>query len=207
MRFWKPSRGDHPIEGMPNRAFFTSGCRSHSHRSKAPRQLPDPVAVDAVKTTFTGLKSKMNTLIRWNPFREFETMQNRVSNLLSSPLLLGMGEETLVASEWSPLVDVEESDKAFTIKAELPEVKKEDVKIELENGSIRISGERKIEKEEAGRRWHRLERSYGAFERAFTLPEGTQRTEIKAEFKDGLLKVHLPKGESSKPKALEIPVN
>ena len=149
----------------------------------------------------------MNTLIRWNPFREFETMQNRVSNLLSSPLLPGIGEETLVASEWSPLVDVEESDKEFTIKAELPEVKKEDVKIELENGSIRISGERKIEKEEAGRRWHRLERSYGAFERAFTLPEGTCRTEIKAEFKDGLLKVHLPKGESSKPKALEIPVN
>jgi len=149
----------------------------------------------------------MNTLIRWNPFREFETMQNRVSSLLSSPLLPGMGEETLVASEWSPLVDVEESDKEFTIKAELPEVKKEDVKIELENGSIRISGERKIEKEEAGRRWHRLERSYGAFERAFTLPEGTRRTDIKAEFKDGLLKVHLPKGESSKPKALEIPVN
>jgi HSP20 family protein len=149
----------------------------------------------------------MNTLIRWNPFREFETMQNRVSNLLSSPLLPGIGEETLVASEWSPLVDVEESEKEFTIKAELPEVKKEDVKIELENGSIRISGERKIEKEEAGRRWHRLERSYGAFERAFTLPEGTRRTEIKAEFKDGLLKVHLPKGESSKPKALEIPVN
>ncbi len=149
----------------------------------------------------------MNTLIRWNPFREFETMQNRVSSLLSSPLLPGMGNETLVASEWSPLVDVEESDKEFTIKAELPEVKKEDVKIELENGSIRISGERKIEKEEAGRRWHRLERSYGAFERAFTLPEGTRRTDIKAEFKDGLLKVHLPKGESSKPKALEIPVN
>lgn len=134
-------------------------------------------------------------------------MQNRVSSLLSSPLLPGMGNETLVASEWSPLVDVEESDKEFTIKAELPEVKKEDVKIELENGSIRISGERKIEKEEAGRRWHRLERSYGAFERAFTLPEGTRRTDIKAEFKDGLLKVHLPKGESSKPKALEIPVN
>ena len=149
----------------------------------------------------------MNTLIRWNPFREFETMHNRVNNLLSNPLLLGIGDETIVASEWSPLVDVEESDKEFTIKAELPEVKKEDVKIELENGSIRISGERKIEKEEAGRRWHRLERSYGAFERAFTLPEGTQRTEIKAEFKDGLLKVHLPKGESSKPKALEIPVN
>jgi len=192
---------------MLNRGFFTSGCRSHSNRSNAPRQLPDPVAVDAVKLTFTGLKQKMNTLIRWNPFREFETMHNRVNNLLSSPLLPGMGDETLVASEWSPLVDVEESDKEFTIKAELPEVKREDVKVELENGSIRISGERKIEKEDSGRRWHRLERSYGAFERAFTLPEGTQRTEIKAEFKDGLLKVHLPKGESSKPKALEIPVN
>jgi HSP20 family protein len=80
------------------------------------------------------------------------------------------------------------------------------VKVELENGSIRISGQRKLEKEEAGRRFHRIERSYGAFERTFTLPEGTERKNVSAEFKDGLLKVHLPKGESALHKTLEIPV-
>jgi HSP20 family protein len=144
----------------------------------------------------------------WNPKRDLELLQNRIHFLFGSPIgSFRPSTQPASTNEWTPLVDIAEDDKEFTIKAELPEVKKEDVKIELENGSIRISGERKIEKEEAGRRWHRLERSYGAFERAFTLPEGTQRTEIKAEFKDGLLKVHLPKGESSKPKALEIPVN
>jgi len=148
----------------------------------------------------------MNTLIRWNPLREFEAIQNRMNTLFTRPMLPLPAGENLAVSEWTPLVDVEESDKEFTIKAELPEVNKEDVKVELENGSIRISGERKLEKEESGHRWHRVERSYGAFERTFTLPEETRRTEIKAEFKDGLLKVHLPKGESAKPKTLEIPV-
>jgi HSP20 family protein len=157
---------------------------------------------------YTGLfEIIMNTLIRWNPLREFETMQNRMNNFFGKPLLPTLSGENLNISDWTPLVDVEESDKEFTIKAELPEVKKEDVKVQLENGSIRISGERKMEKEESGHRWHRIERNYGAFERTFTLPEETKRSEVKAEFKDGLLRVHLPKGESAKTKALEIPVS
>lgn len=149
----------------------------------------------------------MNTLIRWNPFREFEAMQNRVGNLLTRPLLPTAIDEPVGLGEWTPLVDVEESDKEFTIKAELPEVKKEDVKVEIQNGSLRISGERKLEKEEAGRRFHRIERSYGSFERSFSLPEGTKKSDLKAEFKDGLLKIHLPKTEESKGKTLEIPVS
>ncbi|MBU6182232.1 MAG: Hsp20/alpha crystallin family protein [Verrucomicrobia bacterium] len=148
----------------------------------------------------------MNTLIKWNPFREFELMSNRMNNLLTRSLLPATFDEPIGSSEWCPLVDVEENDKEYTIKAELPEVKKENVKVELENGSIRISGERKLEKQETGRRFHRLERSYGAFERTFTLPEGTERKGVSAEFRDGLLKVHLPKGESAQRKALEIPV-
>lgn len=151
--------------------------------------------------------TKMNTLIRWNPFREFEAMQNRMSNLLARPLLPSGIDEPIGMGEWTPLVDVEESDKEYTIKAELPEVKKEDVKVEIQNGSLRISGERKLEKEEAGRRFHRVERSYGSFERSFSLPEGTKKGDLKAEFKDGLLKVHLPKTEEEKTKTLEIPVS
>jgi len=148
----------------------------------------------------------MNTLIKWNPFREFEQMANRMNTMFSRSLLPAY-DEPIASSEWSPLVDVEESDKEYMIKAELPEVRRENVKVELENGSIRISGERKLEKEEAGRRFHRIERSYGAFERTFTLPEGTERKNVSAEFKDGLLKVHLPKGEGAAHKALEIPVS
>jgi HSP20 family protein len=151
-------------------------------------------------------QQKMNTLIKWNPFREFEQMANRMNNIVSRSLLPTI-DEPIASAEWSPLVDVEESDKEYTIKAELPEVKKENVKVELENGSIRISGERKLEKEEKGRRFHRIERSYGAFERSFTLPEGTERKNVSAEFKDGLLKVHLPKGEGTIHKSLEIPVS
>lgn len=151
-------------------------------------------------------QQKMNTLIKWNPFREFEQMANCMNNIVSRSLLPTI-DEPIASAEWSPLVDVEESDKEYTIKAELPEVKKENVKVELENGSIRISGERKLEKEEKGRRFHRIERSYGAFERSFTLPEGTERKNVSAEFKDGLLKVHLPKGEGTIHKSLEIPVS
>lgn len=149
----------------------------------------------------------MNTLIRWNPFREFETMTNRMNSLFQRPALIRDIDETLGANEWCPLVDVEESDKEYTIKAELPEVRREDVKVQVEDGSLRISGERKLEKEEKGRRFHRLERSYGAFERSFSLPEGTKKNDVSAEFKDGLLRVHLPKSEMAKPKALEIPVS
>ena len=133
-------------------------------------------------------------------------MTNRMNSLISRSLLPSI-DEPIASTEWSPLVDVEESDKEYTIKAELPEVKKENVKVELENGSIRISGERKLEKEEKGLRFHRIERSYGSFERSFTLPEGTERKNVSAEFKDGLLKVHLPKGEAAIHKTLEIPVS
>jgi len=149
----------------------------------------------------------MNTLIRWNPLREFETMTNRMNSIFPRTPLSWNIDETMNTNEWSPLVDVEENDKEYTIKAELPEVKREDVKIQVEDGSLRISGERKLEKEESGRRFHRLERSYGAFERSFSLPEGTRKDEVSAEFKDGLLRVHLPKCEIAKPKALEIPVS
>jgi len=152
------------------------------------------------------MNQKMNTLTKWNPLREFEQMTNRMNNLISRSILPSIDEQ-IASAEWSPLVDVEESEKEYTIKAELPDVQKQNVKVELENGNIRISGERKLEKEESGRRFHRIERNYGAFERCFTLPEGTERKNVSAEFKDGLLKVHLPKGESSIHKSLEIPVN
>lgn len=148
----------------------------------------------------------MNILTRWNPFRELEAMQNRMGTLWGRSLLVPSGEETITTTEWSPLVDVIEDDKEYLVKAELPEVKKEDVKVTLEEGALHISGERKFEKEEKNRKYHRIERAYGSFERVFILPEGTKPDAIKASFHDGLLEVHLPKNGEPKHKTLEVKV-
>ena len=90
------------------------------------------------------------------------------------------------------------------MKAEVPEVKKEDLKVTVEDGTLSITGERKSEKEEKGRRFHRIERAYGSFERSFTLPDDADATKVVSDFKDGVLKVHLPKNPNPKPKAIEI---
>jgi HSP20 family protein len=149
----------------------------------------------------------MNPLTKWNPFRELEDIQNRLSSLFGRTPLRGFGEEAMTLSEWTPLVDIAEDDKEYLIKAELPEVKKEDVKVTVENGVLTITGERKFEKEEKGKKYHRVERGYGSFMRSFTLPEGAAGDKISAEFKDGVLKVHLAKSAEAKPKSIDVKVD
>jgi HSP20 family protein len=141
-----------------------------------------------------------------NPFRELEEIQSRLSLLFGRTPLRGLSEETMTVSEWTPLVDITEDEKEYLIKAELPEVKKEDVKVTVEDGTLSITGERKFEKEEKGKKYHRVERAYGSFMRSFTLPEGTTGDKVSAEFKDGVLKVHLPKSEEVKPKSIDVKV-
>jgi HSP20 family protein len=148
----------------------------------------------------------MNALTKWNPFRELEEIQNRLSSLFGRTPVRGLGEEAMTVSEWTPLVDITEDDKEYLIKAELPEVKKEDVKVTVENGTLTITGERKFEKEEKGKKYHRIERAYGSFMRSFTLPEGAAGDKVSADFKDGVLKVHLPKSAEAKPKSIDVKV-
>jgi HSP20 family protein len=148
----------------------------------------------------------MNALTKWNPFRELEEMQNRLSSLFGRTPVRGPGEEAMTVSEWTPLVDITEDDKEYLIKAELPEVKKEEVKVTVENGTLTITGERKFEKEEKGKKYHRIERAYGSFMRSFTLPEGAAGDKVSADFKDGVLKVHLPKSAEAKPKSIDVKV-
>jgi HSP20 family protein len=102
-------------------------------------------------------------------------------------------------AEWAPLADISEDDKEYLIKLELPEVKKEDVNVTVENGVLTISGERKFEKEEKNKKYHRVERAYGSFMRRFTLPDDADAEKGKAEFKDGMLTVHVSKSEKAKP--------
>jgi len=150
----------------------------------------------------------MNAITRWDPFRELEEMQNRLSTLVGRAPVRKNGEkkEAMTVAEWAPLVDITEDDKEYLIKAELPEVKKEDVKLTAHDNVLTITGERKYEKEEKGKKYHRVERAYGSFERSFTLPEDADEGKIAAEFKDGVLKVHLPKSEKAKPKSIEVKI-
>ncbi len=151
-------------------------------------------------------------LTRWEPtiptlptFRLFDEMTkdfNRAFGRFNKP----NGEEALTAADWAPAVDIQETDKEYTVKAELPEVKKEDVKVTVEDGVLAISGERKTEKEEKGKKFHRTERFFGSFYRSFTVPTEVDDTKIDAEFKDGMLIVHMPKSEKAAPKAIAVKV-
>lgn len=146
-------------------------------------------------------------LARWSPLREMERMQKEMDRLFNGGLMpFTRGEESMTITEWAPSVDIIEDDKEFVVKAELPEVKREDVKVTVDEHVLSIRGERKAEQEEKGRKYHRIERSYGSFERSFTLPETTDPDKISSEFKDGVLTVHLPKNPAAKRKAVEIKV-
>jgi HSP20 family protein len=138
--------------------------------------------------------------------RELEEFQNRILSAFNpaSPRR-GNGQDSL--AEWMPLVDITEDEKEYLITAELPEVKKEDVKVTMENGVLTITGERKSEKEEKNTKWHRVERAYGSFARSFALPENGDPAKVNAEFKEGVLKVHVAKSESAKPKQIEVKVS
>jgi HSP20 family protein len=133
-------------------------------------------------------------------------MSERLNRVFSRPSLRNSGKENLTVADWMPTVDISETEGEYLIKAELPEVRKEDVKVTVENGVLTLQGERRQEKEEKGKRFHRVERSYGSFVRSFTLPESVDESSVKAEYKDGVLNLHLPKSEKVKPKAIDVKV-
>jgi HSP20 family protein len=151
------------------------------------------------------------TIVRWDPFRELEQMSDRLNRAFGRSAMptapAAAGTEGLFSFDWAPSVDIAETAEAFEIKAELPDVKKEDVKVSVEDGELRISGERKREKEEKGKKFHRVERSYGSFMRSFTLPPNVDEARLAAEYKDGVLNVRLPKTEQAKPKAISVKVS
>jgi len=150
----------------------------------------------------------MNKLITWNPLREMEEAQNRFNRFLGGfPNTIGTGEpHSLTFPDWSPEVDISEDDHGFLLKADLPEMKKEDVKVTVDHGILTVSGERKGEKEDKKRKFHRIERSCGNFRRSFTLPEDADSTKVTAEFRDGVLKVHLPTTAIERSKGTQVKV-
>src|SRR5438552_12850067 len=139
-------------------------------------------------------RDKMNTLITWNQLREMEEAQNRVTRFLGGfPTRRGIAEtHSLTVADWSPEVDISQDEHEYLLKADLPEMKKEDVRVTVEDGILCLSGERKSVKEDLKRKFHRIERSFGNFRRSFTLPEDADSTKVTADFREGVLKVHLP---------------
>ena len=148
------------------------------------------------------------TLTRWNPFRDMEDMFDRFNRSCGRlPATRSEGSsEVLTIADWAPSVDISETDTEFVIKVELPEVRKEDVKVSIHEGVLTIQGERKMEREESKKKYHRVERSYGRFARSFMLPENVDEESISASHKDGMLNVRLGKVEEAKPKSIEIKV-
>jgi len=147
------------------------------------------------------------SLVRWDPFRELEEVSDRLNRMFARPATrTTSGKETMIVADWTPSVDISETEGEYQIKAEIPDVKKEDVKVTVEDGVLTIQGERKHEKEEKGKKYHRIERSYGSFVRTFSLPDVIDEEKVKAEFKEGVLNLSLPKSEKAKPKAIDVKV-
>lgn len=149
------------------------------------------------------------SVVRWDPFRELEEMSERLNRVFgrTAPARTAEGgKDAITVFDWAPRVDIVETPEEYQIKAELPEVKSEDVKVTVENGVLRIQGERKQEKEDKGKKYHRIERSYGSFLRTFGLPDDVEEAAVRAEFKDGILNVRLHKAAKAKPKAIEVKV-
>jgi HSP20 family protein len=149
------------------------------------------------------------TPTKWNPLQELEAMLDAYGRPAARRPQREIGHEIMTTADWAPVVDIKEVDSEYIIKAELPEVNKEDVKVSLNDGVLVIQGERTMEKEEGEEKgkYHRIERAYGSFARSFSLPDDVEAGKIRAEHKEGMLCVHLPKHAEPPEKSIEVKVH
>jgi len=145
-------------------------------------------------------------IVRWEPLKDLMTAQTDFGRLLREAFGPFSGETELSTRAWAPAVDIYETDNDIVLKAELPGVEPKDVEVRVEDNTLYLKGERKFEKEVKEQNYHRVERSYGTFARSFSLPNSINAEKVKAEFKDGLLTITMPKREEAKPKTIKIDV-
>ena len=146
----------------------------------------------------------MSTIQRWTPVRDYARMQDEVNRLLENSLGVTRDTESF---GWTPAVDVFEDTEGVTFKFDLPEVDGKDVEVRLEEGTLSIRGERKLEREDKPEGYHRIERAYGTFARNFTLPPTLDQDKVNAEHKNGVLRIFIPKRAEAKPKSINVKVN
>jgi HSP20 family protein len=147
----------------------------------------------------------MTVLTRWDPFREFSTLQDRMNRLVRDSFGDGR-EEALTTTSFAPAVDVYEDEHNVTLKIEVPGVEEKDIDVRIENSTLTVHGERKFEKEEKEENYRRVERQYGSFTRSFTLPNTVQPESVTANYDKGVLKIKLAKKAEAKPKQIKINV-
>src|SRR2546421_5730403 len=143
-------------------------------------------------------------VVRWDPFRDLSTLQDRMNRLFEDAGRTWRTDETAATTSWSPSVDIFETEGEIVVKAELPGMERKDISLHLENNVLSLRGERKFEKETKDENYHRIERSYGAFSRSFSIPATVDDENIRAEYKDGVLNIVLPKKEQARPKQIKI---
>jgi len=147
----------------------------------------------------------MTVLTRWDPFREFSTLQDRMNRLFRDSY--GDREEALTTSTFAPPVDVYEDEHNVTLKIEVPGIDEKDIDVRIENNTLTVHGERKFEKEEKEENFRRVERQYGSFTRSFTLPNTVSTENIQANYEKGILKIQLAKKAEAKPKQIKVNVS
>ena len=146
-------------------------------------------------------------MVRWEPVRDLLTLQERMNRMFDNSYRAGaQDEDWALGGSWAPAVDIYEKDGNIVLKAELPGVDPKDVDVRVENNVLTLRGERKFESEVKREKYHRVERAYGTFSRSFTLPNVVDTGNIKAEYKDGVLHMTLPKREEAKPRQIQINV-
>ncbi|NIV91844.1 Hsp20 family protein [candidate division KSB1 bacterium] len=146
------------------------------------------------------------TLTRWNPARDFLGIADEMNRLVNNVFRDDARETSLYRGSWAPVVDISEDNDNFYLHVELPGMKREDVKVRYEEGLLTIIGEKKAEKEEKDVNYHRVERSFGKFERSFRVPSRIINEKIDASFENGVLTVTLPKAEEVKPKEIDVKI-
>ena len=143
-------------------------------------------------------------IVRWDPFRDLNLLQDRMNRLFDDAGRGWRADEPAATTTWSPAVDIFETEGEIVVKAELPGMERKDITLHLENNVLSLRGERKFEKETKDENYHRIERSYGAFSRSFAIPATVDEEKIRAEYKDGVLNIVLPKKEQARPKQIKI---
>jgi HSP20 family protein len=144
------------------------------------------------------------TIVRWEPLGELSSLQREMNHLLNSAFDAPSGASAPVMRRWAPAMDLVESADHFVLRADLPGMSEEDIEIELEDGTLTVSGERKAEHDEREEGFHRVERSFGAFSRSLTLPKGVDADAVSASFDRGVLEIRIPKPEARKPRRISI---
>jgi len=147
-----------------------------------------------------------STISRWEPFRGLNTLQDQVNRLFEDSFSRNRSGQAELAS-WAPAVDIYETENEVVVKADLPEVQEKDIDVRVENNTLTIRGERKFENEVHQENYLRVERAYGTFTRSFSLPNTVNTEAIRAEYQNGVLSVHMPKREETKPKQVKITVS